>query len=366
MKPLGSSWPGAAAARRGQSWAFWLAALVIASSLADTAIADDPLSMRIESFGVAPAHSPPAAVVIMNHGEKPFQGVVRIKLPDGWQLSPTEKEVALAPGESKRVAFMVKGGLIAESNRYRLVASVTGPDGTITHEQDVVAASAPYYKPTIDGATDDWDDAIPVTWTTGGKKTVLSTYWNRRRFALLVAVEEDKLIPFQAEPGPGGFDAVQLALSPQNTTTGTSPDDEATRYEFLFTSTGSGTDGKCFLLAEPGMKLSEGQTPRQLAPLEYEDAEIAVSRREGVTYYECSLPFRPMRDRIRPSEGREFHLSVLVHDPDGTGVRDWGQAAGLGSCQRNRLAWSLWPGAQWGDHPPFDNKTEWGLCSSKF
>ena len=38
----------------------------------------------------------------------------------------------------------------------------------------------------IDGATEDWGDAIPVTWTTDGKKTVVSTYWNRRRFALLV------------------------------------------------------------------------------------------------------------------------------------------------------------------------------------
>lgn len=366
MKPVGSSWLIAALPSRVPSWLFPLAALVIVSSLAGVAIAEDPLSMRIESFGVAPAHSPPAAVVIKNHGQEPYQGTVRIKLPDGWQLSPAEQEVSLAAGESKRVVFMVKGGLIAESNRYRLVATVTGSGATVTHEQDVVAASAPYYKPTIDGATDDWDDAIPITWTAGGKKTVLGTYWNRRRFALLVAVEEDKLIPFQAEPGRGGFDAVQLALSPQSTTTGTSPDDEATRYEFLFASTGSGTDGRCFLLAEPGMKLSEGQTLRQLALLEYEDAEVAVARRDGVTYYECSLPFRPMRDRIRPSEGREFHLSVLVHDPDGTGVRDWGQAAGLGSCQRNRLAWSLWPGAKWGDHPPFDNKTEWGLCSSKY
>jgi len=85
-----------------------------------------------------------------------------------------------------------------------------------------------------------------------------------------------------------------------------------------------------------------------------------------VTYYECSIPFRLLRDRIRPSEGREFHLSVLVHDPGGTGIRDWGQAAGMGPPERNRLAWSLWQGAKWGDEPPFDNKTHWGLCSSKY
>ena len=73
-----------------------------------------------------------------------------------------------------------------------------------------------------------------------------------------------------------------------------------------------------------------------------------------------------MREKIRPSEGREFFLSVLVHDPDGTGVRDWGEAAGLWPSQRNRMAWSLWPGADWGEKPPYDNKLHWGLCTSKY
>ena len=76
--------------------------------------------------------------------------------------------------------------------------------------------------------------------------------------------------------------------------------------------------------------------------------DVAVSRTAGVTRYECSIPFGPMRDRIRPSEGREFCLSVLVHDCDGTGIRDWGQAAGLWSWQRNPLAWSRWQGDRWG------------------
>jgi hypothetical protein len=340
--------------------------LLTALSLAGRAAAEEPVALRIESFVVAPAHSPSAVVVVVNHGQEAFEGTVRVKPPEGWQLSPTEQQVALGPGEMKRVAFIVKRGMIRESNRYPLEASVTGGGRTVTRRQEVVTASAPYFKPEIDGNTEEWKDAIPVTWTTGGKKTVISTYWNRRRFSILVAVEEDELVPFSDKPGPGRFDAVQLALSPQDAATGTSPDDEADRYEFLFVSTGSGTEGKCFLLAEPGMKLGECQADRQLEALEYDKADVAVSRNEGVTYYECSIPFSLMRDKIRPSEGREFHLSVLVHDPGGTGIRDWGQEAGLGPCQRNRLAWSLWQGARWGDEPPLDNKTKWGLCSSKY
>ena len=336
--------------------------LVLASSPVS---ADNHIGLRIESFVVAPPHSPPAVVVVANHGEAPYAGMVRVKPPEGWQISPPQQEVSLEAGQTKRVAFIVKRGLIREENSYSLEASITGPGGTVTRTQNVATASAPYFKPEIDGAVDDWKDAIPATWTTGGKKTVISTYWNRRQFSILIAVEEDNLIGFQENSAQSGFDAVQLALSPQDTTTGTSPDGDATRYEFLFVSTGAGT-GKCFQLAEPGMKLSECQQARPLPPLEYEDAKVAVSRLNGVTYYECSIPFRPISGDIRPSEGREFCLSVLAHDPDGTGVRDWGEAAGLAPCQRNRLAWSDWPGAKWSDKPPFDNKTHWGLCSSKY
>jgi hypothetical protein len=56
----------------------------------------------------------------------------------------------------------------------------------------------------------------------------------------------------------------------------------------------------------------------------------------------------------------------LVHDPGGTGIRDWGQAAGRWDGERNRLAWSRFSGDRWGDEAPFDNKTPWGMCSSKF
>ncbi len=347
---------------RGAAWC----ALVVASTSAALggATADPPVAMRIESFAVAPAHSPPAVVVLMNHGQTPYQGTLRLRAPEGWQLSPAEQEVSLAPGEAKRARFLVKRGTITEENSYPMEATLTGPGRPIIHQQNVMTAGAPYFRPTIDGQTDDWKDAIPATWTSGGRKTVISTYWNRRRFSLLVAVEEDTLTPFQEKPG--SFDAVQVAVSPEDAKTGTSPDDEAARYEFLFVSAGSGAQGKCFKLVEPGMRLAEGQKPRRLAPLEYQDANVAVSRKGAVTYYECSIPFGLMRDKIRPSEGREFHLSVLVHDPGGTGIRDWGEAVGLPSCQRNRLAWSRWPGAQWGDQPPLDNKTKWGLCSSKY
>ena len=70
--------------------------------------------------------------------------------------------------------------------------------------------SAPYASPVIDGDPGDWKEAIPVTFTTGGRTTTISTVWKRKGFSILVAVEEAALIL----PGERAqFDAVQFALA---------------------------------------------------------------------------------------------------------------------------------------------------------
>ncbi len=342
--------------------------------LAAMATADQPpagatpprLELRAESFTVPPSTGPLAFVEVRNVRDVPYEGVITMTAPEAWRIAPPKRQVKLGPGECKRVPFTIEQGRNLAANVYPIQVSATGDGATVVRKQNVACASAPYYKPEIDGDPSDFKDAIPATFLTAGKRTVISTYWNQRQFSILVAVEEDKLIGYPSNPAVAVFDAVQVAISPQDTVTGTSPDDEATRFEFLFVATGEGTAGKCFQLAAPGMKLAEAAKQRELGPLEYEDAKVAVGRKDGVTYYECGIPFRPMRDQIRPSEGREFCLSVLVHDADGTGIRDWGQAAGLWPSQRNALAWSRWKGARWGEKPPFDNKLQWGLCSSKY
>ena len=73
--------------------------------------------------------------------------------------------------------------------------------------------------------------------------------------------------------------------------------------------------------------LGEMLKARPLEGLACDDADVVVRREGDVTVYECSFSFGPMRDEIRPMEGREFSMSVLVHDPDDTGLRDLGRAA---------------------------------------
>lgn len=331
-----------------------------------TAVAGEPVALRVESLTVPPSSGPLIRVQIKNLLDAPYEGSLSLKGPQPWQIVPQKREVSLPPGETQRVPFTLERGLTLKANSYPVEVSATGAGATVVRKQDLACASAPYFKPTIDGDPSEWKDAVPVTFTTGGSKTIISTYWNRRQFSILVAVEEQKLIGYSEEVELGAFDVVQVAVSPQDTKTGSSPEDDAARFEFLLVSTGQGASGKCFQLATPGMKLAEAAKARRLGPLHYKEAQVAVSRTGTTTYYECGLPWSPMREQIRPSEGREFCLSVLVHDPDGTGIRDWGSAAGLWPWQRNRRAWSLFAGAKWGKQPPFDNKLPWGLCSSTY
>lgn len=329
------------------------------------AAAEEPVALRIDSFLVTPAHTPSAVVHVKNPGTSPYQGIVRLKTPEGWALKNDQHEVALGPGESAKLPFVVQRGTAIEENSYLLEASAVGAGKTVTHQQKVATASAPYYKPQIDGDASDWKEAIPVTWTTRGKKTTIGTYWNRKQFAMLLAVEEDQLLPLPSAAAGEPRDAVQIAVAAEGSQTGSEAGDDAARYEFLFVPT-SPSSGRCYLLATPETKLGDTQAPRDLSLLAFDEAEIAVRRDGGTTWYECALPFKRMQDMIRPGEGREFCLSVLVHDPDGTGLRDWGEAVGLWQWQRNGLAWSRWTGAKWADEPPFDNRVPWGMCSSKY
>ena len=68
-------------------------------------------------------------------------------------------------------------------------------------------------------------------------------------------------------------------------------------------------------LATTDTQMSLVDEQRPLEPLVYRAAELVVRRVGETTYYECSLPWDEMRQAIQPAEGREFCLSVLVHDP---------------------------------------------------
>jgi len=330
--------------------------------------AAEPVALRIENLTVPPSSGPVMGALVKNLSNAPYNGTVTLTPPDGWQLSPAERKVSIAPGETAEVPFSIVEGTNVAANAYPFTVTAASNGTTVTRRQTVFVATAPYFKPTIDGDPTDWNHAVPVRWETDGRATIVRTYWSRRRFALLVEVDEEKLVsrPESNAAGPAKFDAVQIAIAPEGAVTDDSPDQRAERFEFLIAAAEGSDEGRCFQLAQPGMKLAEAARPRALPPLACDDADVAVSRRGTTTIYECSFSFRPMRDHIKPTEGREFCFSVLVHDAEGTGLRDLGVAANLWPQQRNPLGWSRFQGDSRGEQPPWDSKLNWGMCSSLY
>jgi hypothetical protein len=194
--------------------------------------------------------------------------------------------------------------------------------------------------------------------------TTISTYWNRRQFSLLVVVQEREWVPYAGTESSVTPDAVQFAISPLKAGADESADQTAGRFEFLILAAKDGT--RCYQLASIDTPLAEVRTCRELKGLVNDDVDAVVRRDGDMTVYECSFPFAPMRDEIRPMEGREFCMSVLVHDPDDTGLRDLGIAAGLRASPADADAWCRWDGETSGKTPPRGNRVRWGLCTSKY
>jgi len=340
----------------------FLLACVLGARLAAVA-AEPAVALRVEQLTVPPATGPLLHVVVHNLRDAAYRGQLAVRPPAGWRLEPAARPVALGAKQKARVVFTIAKGTNLDANRYRFVAVATAADGSrVVREQEVACASAPYFEPRVDGRTSDWANALPVAFAAGGKSCTVSTYWNRKSLCLLVEVEEDRHIGYRRGKE---FDAVQIAVAPRDAHSPARASDRAARCEFLLAGGRSmWARDRCFVLARPDTLVAATQRKRELEPLETRDVALAVKRRGDVTRYEAAIPFAALPG-IEATEGREFCFSVLVHDPDGTGLRDFGDAAGLWPTQRNRLAWSLWPGAKWGKQSPFDNRIEWGFCSSK-
>ena len=127
------------------------------------------VAVRAENFTVPPATGPVTHILARNMGDGECMVTVEPKFPGGWQWTPANREVTLTPGETKRLPFTIERASDVKSNRYAIEIVVTQGSEEAVHRQSVVCASAPYFKPKIDGKFKDWSDAIPATFTTAGK-----------------------------------------------------------------------------------------------------------------------------------------------------------------------------------------------------
>lgn len=338
--------------------------LLSVGGYAAAAAAAEPLALGVETLTVPPSTQPLLHVRVKNLQAQPFAGTLSIQGPDGWRLAPASRPVTLAPAETKRIPFTIERGRNVAENAYAFELTVKAPAQTIVQRRTTYVASAPYHAIKADGQPDEWAEAIPVSFLTQDHKTTVSTYWNRKKFSLLVAVQERELVRYRGPEAKAPCDALQFALAALEPSPAAAGPATAQRFEFLVVATGEAA--KCFQLASPDTPSSALATSRNLEPCAVADAEVAVGRVGDVTYYECALPVRLFGEELRPSEGAEFYLAALVHDPDATGLRTLSPPEASGDAERARPAWARWAGARFGDAPPQLLKVRWGFCTSQY
>ena len=322
------------------------------------------LEVRAENFTHSPSTGPVTHVTARNLRDADFKGVMKVKFPEGWRVVPTEREIVLKPGETKRFPYTIEKAVDRESNMYPVEIAVEGGGLSIALRRTILCTSAPHYKPDIDGNLKEWAHSIPVTFAKRGKKAVVRTYWNKSDFCLAVEVEEDDLIALGKKSKGQAVDAVQFALSPRNSKSFDPPAESAERYEFLaVASKGLFAKDKCYRLLAPGDSLEKTKERKELPDRGLEATRVAVKRKKGITRYEIAVPYSLM-PKMRATVGRSFCFSLLIHDPDGTGVRNLGEVMGLFPSHRHARAWSSWEGARFGEGEQLDSRAEWGLASS--
>ena len=148
--------------------------------------------------------------------EDPCAGTLSITGPADWRIAPDSQPVELAAAAEKRFAFNIEKARNVEANVYPFTIQARVGDRLVRCEQSVFVASARIpRRPWMAGA-DEWQDAIPVSFVHQGKRTTISTFWSRKRFYLLVAVQEQQHVGYTGADGQPG-DAVQLAISSAGT-----------------------------------------------------------------------------------------------------------------------------------------------------
>lgn len=296
--------------------------------------------MRCHSFLVNPSTGPVAEITVSS--AEAWSGTLTVTPPDGWTIDPQAHDITLQANENKCLPYRIIKAREVADNAYPFTLALSGG---VTVTQTVRTASAPFGKPKVDGKLDDWKDAIPLRFGEKGAQTTLRTYWDNAAFYLAIEVEQKTLNLSRTD---GLRNAVQLYLAPKSAT--------VKRHEFLIEPV-SKSKAICKRLASPD-KVNDPDG------IEEKGANVALRTSGGVTVYEIALPLS-LLDGIRVDAGREFRLGLLVHDPDGSGLRDLGSIMNRPPDSRTSTpsCFFIWKGGCW-NTPFYDGGTEFGFCSS--
>jgi hypothetical protein len=317
----------------------------------------------MDNFVVPPSTGPVVEVLVRNRGDQPFQGEMAVRWPDGWQGDPIRQKVDIKAADQTKVAFTLTKAQDAAANVYDVAVEVTGAGKTMTFPQRVVAATAPYLKPTLNGTLDEWKDMVPpIVFTSGGKQASVMTSYNRENFLVAVRVEEDALVGLIPAKEGKPCDAIHFAVAPPPSK-GAPDTTKVDHWEFVVAATSGPGEARTFLLRKPGDGKGRAEDVLALDGYACEVAKAVVAREGNDTCYEVAIPLSLM-PALRPTTGRLFCFSLLVYDGDGTGLRDLGSVMNLTERKPAPWAWCRWQGDSLEKTMPFGNDVEFGFCTS--
>lgn len=333
------------------------------ASAALSCLGAEPLRVRVESFTVMPSTGPVVHATVRNESEQPVKASFGVRWPDGWTAEPDEQHLELAPNETVRAPFTLTQAVDVAANRYSLGLVMRVGGRELLGSQQTVCATAPYLRPEIDGKLDDWKDAVPIWLLHDRKRTTMMTCWDRRRICVAVRVEEESLQKWDRRGEAAAVDAIQFSLAASPPPPG-DRETNADRYEFVVVPVSiRRRTAEAFLLMQPGDKTAQAADVRELDGLDCRDVEARVRRKSGTTCYEVAIPIVCLPG-IRPTTGRTFRFSLLVHDGASGALVDFGVMLDRWEDERDPLAWCRWKGASFGDVVPFAGNVEFGFSSS--
>ncbi len=278
-----------------------------------------------------------------------LEGELRPIGPDGWRFVP--ESIQVAP-DQKRLVFTVAQGKPDPKNIYPVAVELKKPNGeTVRRDHRIFVTTAPNSRLDVRGpdengnTAEQWNDAIAVPWTESERSATIKTVWNRKRFSVLLEIEGLELTPFD---GKKPSTAVQVAIGSLQT-------DRSPGELYQFLAFADGQEGRLVSLSSPDR-----------GPSEYPmvvDSKTFVWKRDKTVFFEISIPFSVLK-AIRPGEGREFTMSLLVHDPTRGEVRDWGRICS--APKEKSETWIRWKGDSIAETPLTAPRTGWCLCSSKY
>ena len=310
------------------------------------------LLIRPKNFIVNPSTGPVHEVMVTNTTDNPFNGTIEISYNKGWTSTPKSHKISIKPHETKMISQAITKAIDYANNSYPVKVVVKNNSGKEVFKENFVTRcfSAPYYEVKVDGDLKEWKDSIPVSFKSKGKNTTLRTYWDRYNFYIAVEVEEDKFNGTSDSKTP---DCVQISISGKK--------NKSVDNQFVAVASNSMWSGD---------KVYKVRQLHKLPSIVVENAKIDVERDEDkkITTYEIAIPFSAIKG-VRPTAGRGLNFSILVQDPDGTGVREIASIMNMPELKASEKGRSWYSGGVGefsvnSKDAKFDDRIDFGFCSS--